>query len=102
MGRDALLKERNEGPPVQLKALLIQDKRIARQGYEIATLDKQIVGKITSGTFSPHCSLPIALGFLHKDNSQSTDYLIKVRNDWIPAKITSLPFVPSRVRKNPK
>jgi aminomethyltransferase len=102
IGREALLQERTEGPQVQLKAFLIQDKRIARHGYEIANLSKQIVGKITSGTFSPHCGLPIALGFVQKESSQSSEYLIKVRNDWIPAKIISLPFVPSRVRKNPK
>ncbi len=102
IGREALLKERSEGPPVQLKPLVIQDKRIARQGYEIANLNKQIVGTITSGTFSPHCGSPIALGFVQKEASQNSQYLVKVRTDWIPAQSTSLPFVPSRVRKNTK
>jgi len=102
IGRDALIKERSEGPRMQLKALIIQDKRIARQGYEIANGDKKIVGVITSGTFSPHCGSPIALGFVQKEAVHDTQYLIKVRNDWITAKVTALPFVSSRVRKNLK
>ncbi|NBX76942.1 MAG: glycine cleavage system aminomethyltransferase GcvT [Proteobacteria bacterium] len=102
IGREALLKEKTEGPHVHLKALTVQDKRIARQGYEIATLDKQIVGKITSGTFSPHCNSPIALGFVDRTAGHNHQFLIKVRNDWVPAKIAGLPFVPSRVRKNQK
>lgn len=99
MGREALLSERQMGSRIQLKAFIIQDKRIARQGYEIATLDKVPVGTITSGTFSPHLNTPIALGFVDKTAVQHPNYLIKVRQEWIPAVPASLPFVPSHVKK---
>lgn len=100
VGREALLKERQAGPRVQLKPFLIQDKRIARQGYEIATPDKKVVGIITSGTFSPHRGCPIALGFVQKEAFNHPQFLIKIRQDWVPAEATSLPFVPSRVKKH--
>lgn len=99
VGKEALMKERQEGPGNQLRGLLIKDKRIARQGYEIATMEKEIVGSVTSGSFSPHRGSPIALGFIKKEALHHSSYLIKVRTDWISAEVARLPFVPSRVKK---
>ncbi|NBT59309.1 glycine cleavage system aminomethyltransferase GcvT, partial [bacterium] len=99
MGRKALIQEKQVGPRVLLKALTVQDKRIARQGYEIATPDKVSVGTISSGSLSPHLGCPIALGFISKEAAHLSHFLIKVRQDWVPASVTTLPFVPSQVKK---
>ncbi len=102
VGRSALVNQLNEGVSPVLKAFLVEDKRMARQDYPIANLDHKIIGKISSGTFSPHLNQPIALGFVHKEASQENAYFVKIRNDWIPMSSTALPFVPGKVRKPPR
>ena len=99
IGKKALLDQKTQGGFPTLKALTILDKRIARQGYEVFSKNKERAGTITSGTFSPHLGCPIALAMVESAFSASSEFLIKVRNDWIEASATSLPFVPSRTKK---
>lgn len=100
IGKDALLNQQAAGPSPVLKAFTIQDRRIARQGYEIVNETKQTIGHISSGTFSPHLNTPIALGFINTTGLSTEKFFVKVRNDLIPARLSSLPFVPSRVKRN--
>jgi aminomethyltransferase len=100
IGKDSLLREQALGPSPILKAFTVQDRRIARQGYELVTESQQTVGHISSGTFSPHLNAPIALGFVTQPSLASEKFFVKIRNDLVPAKLSSLPFVPSRVKRN--
>jgi len=102
IGKSALQAQLTGGASPVLKAFIVEDKRIARQGYEIATPDQKIVGTISSGSFSPHLGKPIALGFIQKETAPLNHFLVKIRNDWVPMSKSTLPFVPSRVRKAPK
>lgn len=101
-GKQSLQGQSIEGVTPLLKAFIVNDKRIARQGYEIASMNKLPIGTISSGSFSPHLGQPIALGFVKKEVAQEKEFWVKIRNDWVPMSATSLPFVPSRVRKAPK
>jgi len=99
IGQEALKQESAHGSPRTLKAFLIEDRRIARQGYRIANEEKVSVGEITSGTFSPHLNHPIALGFVAKEFSGNDRFLVRIREDFVPVKPAKLPFVPTRVLK---
>lgn len=100
VGKQALVRQKTEGAPTALKPLTLLDKRIPRQGYEIVTTSHEMTGSITSGTFSPHLNRPIALGFVNRRHASETQFAVKVRNDLISAQVTSIPFVPSKVKKN--
>ena len=54
-GREALLRQRDEGPSSRLRGLLMEERRhIPRAHYPVFQGD-QLIGEVTSGTFSPSC-----------------------------------------------
>ncbi len=101
IGQKALQAEAAAGPEKQLKALLVDDRRIPRAGYRICLEDRTVVGEITSGSLSPHLNQPIALGFVGKRWVDSKLF-VEVRESLIPARVAKLPFVPSHTKKTPK
>ena len=63
-GRDALMRQKDEGPPSRLRGLLMEDRRhIPRAHYPVFVGD-QLIGEVTSGTFSPTLQKGIALAYL--------------------------------------
>jgi aminomethyltransferase len=99
IGQEALKAQAAGGPGRLLRAFVVEDRRIARQGYRICLKDRKPVGEITSGTMSPHLGVPIALGFVAKASADSTELFAEVREALVPLKPVKLPFVPSRTKK---
>jgi aminomethyltransferase len=63
-GRAALIRQKEEGLPQILRGLLMRDRRhIPRAHYPVFVGD-QLVGEVTSGTFSPVLQRGIALAYL--------------------------------------
>jgi len=79
-------------------------KAPAREHTEIydATGEK-LIGRITSGTFSPCLKVPIAMGYVSTPNAKfDTDVMLKIRNKMQPAKVTKMPFVETRYYRVPE
>lgn len=74
----------------------------AREGAEIAGASGTVVGKVTSGGFSPSLSTAIAMGFVPPALALvGTPLSVIVRGKVQPAQVVALPFVPHRyVRKS--
>jgi len=100
VGKAALQAQAAAGPGRVLRALVVEDRRIARQGYRILGADKAPIGEITSGTMSPHAGSPIALGFVEKHASTLDRVFVEVREAAVPARVVKLPFVPGHTKKN--
>ncbi len=67
----------------------------AREGAEIADADGQIVGRVTSGGFSPSLAAPIAMGFVPPAlAAPGTRLKVIVRGKPQSAEVAALPFVP--------
>ena len=63
-GREALLRQRDEGLPSRLRGLVMDERgHIPRAHYPVFVGD-QLVGEVTSGTFSPLLKKGIALAYL--------------------------------------
>jgi len=74
----------------------------AREGAEIADEDGQIVGKVTSGGFSPTLRAPIAMGYVPPALAEPRARLsVIVRGKHQAAEVVSLPFVPHRYHRKP-
>jgi len=93
MGKDAILKMKQEEPARKLVAMISDEKTFPRKGYEITSAGKK-VGVITSGTVSPVLEKPVALGYVDKPfNSPGSEVSFKIRDKEFPAVVTKLPFV---------
>ncbi|HEX4196399.1 MAG TPA: glycine cleavage system aminomethyltransferase GcvT [Caulobacteraceae bacterium] len=73
----------------------------AREGAQIAAADGAVVGRVTSGGFSPSLGAPIAMGFVPPALAEpGTALKVIVRGKPQAAEVAGLPFVPHRyVRK---
>ena len=96
-GREALLRERAEGPTCSLFGLESQDRGIPR-GHMQVSKDGRVVGEVTSGTFSPTRRLGIGLALLEKGIAVGDEVTVDVRGRISRMRVVRPPFVPSRVR----
>lgn len=93
IGKDAILRAKQDGPNRKLVAMISDEKTFPRKGYEIIANGKK-AGMITSGTVSPVLEKPIALGYVDKPfNASGSEVNFKIRDKEFPARVTKLPFV---------
>ncbi len=93
IGREALLKQKEEGSFERMTCLMCVDKGIPRHGCEIQKEGKK-VGIVTSGTLSPCLNLGIAMGYVQPDFREKDSLLgIAVRDKILKAKVVKPPFV---------
>jgi aminomethyltransferase len=78
----------------------LSDKTPAREGAEIVDATGTTIGRVTSGSYSPTLSQPIAMGYIATDfAADGTEVAIIVRGAPRPAVIAPLPFVPHRYKR---
>jgi aminomethyltransferase len=72
----------------------------AREGAEIVGPDGAVVGRVTSGGFSPSLGAPIAMGYVPPALAEPGAALgVTVRGKRQAAEVVQLPFVPHRYRR---
>lgn len=91
-GRRALLAARDRTDRPQRIGLQLEGKRIAREGAQIYH-DETLVGRVTSGTYSPTLERPIAMGYVPSQLAAvGTKLLVDIRGQRLPAEVVKLPF----------
>lgn len=73
-------------------ALVVQEKGIAREGYSVI-LDGKVIGRITSGTFSPTLGKAIALALVDRPLPLGSQLFVEVRGQSLPVEVVQLPFI---------
>ena len=96
-GREALMRERAEGPRRLLRGLEATDRGIPRP-HMIVSRDGVAVGEVTSGTFSPTRRVGVALALLEPSVAEGDEVTVDVRGRMSVMRVVRPPFVPSRVR----
>ncbi|QLD87294.1 glycine cleavage system aminomethyltransferase GcvT [Natronomonas halophila] len=92
VGRDALAEVDEQGVDETLVGFRLQERGIARHGYEIA-VDGETVGEVTSGTMSPTLGDAIGLGYVPVEYANpGTELAVLVRGREKQAEVVSLPF----------
>jgi aminomethyltransferase len=98
VGMEALEAEKENGSRKKLLGLELDGRNIARQGYPVMR-GEEVVGKVTSGTFSPTLQKSLCMAYVDADSVEETgEYDIQVRKKLVGARVTALPFYPSRAR----
>ena len=98
-GRDALVRQKEEGIPRRLWGLRMQDRLIPR-AHQAVMHEGEQVGEVTSGTFSPSLRVGIALGYLEPRDrfAEGDEVEVDVRGRLGRAAVTKPPFVDSSPR----
>ncbi|MBS3944932.1 MAG: glycine cleavage system aminomethyltransferase GcvT [Melioribacter sp.] len=93
IGKDVLLKVKEEGLKRKLVPLISDEKSFPRHGYNLSVNGKK-VGHITSGTVSPVLDKAIAMGYVESDYAKEGNQInFLIRGKEVPAFITKLPFI---------
>jgi aminomethyltransferase len=92
IGREALLRQRADGPRRRLVGFEVAERAIPRPHYSIVAGDRR-VGEVTSGTFAPFLRRPIGMGYVPIEHAGAGAVIaIEVRDRLAPARVTRLPF----------
>lgn len=97
-GSQALCDEKSKGKHPRIRALVSQDRGIPRAGMEVKSSSGEVIGVVTSGTFSPTLKKGIALALINNSIKLGDQVVIDVRGRDCLAEVTKLPLVNSNVR----
>jgi aminomethyltransferase len=92
LGRDALVRQREQGLARKLVGFVLTDAGIARHGYPVLQDGKQ-VGEVTSGTRSPNLKISIGLAYVPPAlAAEGSTFAVEIRGRAAAAKVVKTPF----------
>lgn len=92
IGRDALLKEKLEGPKSVQVGIEMLEGGVPRHGYALEK-DGQLIGEVTSGMFSPTTGRYLGLGYVPKELAAfGTELNVIIRDKAKKVKVVKRPF----------
>lgn len=92
IGKDVIARQKDEKPRRRLVCLELEGRAFPRHGYDICD-NGEVVGEVTSGTFSPSLKKPIALGYVPLKKSKiGSTVEIAIRGTMYPAVVIKPPF----------
>lgn len=103
VGRDAIVRAKEEGTKQTLIGLVGEGRRAARGGYEIqdpaADAEGVRLGEVTSGALSPTLGHPVAMGYVAAEAaaeggaaSVGSTVTVDIRGKAHPYTVVALPF----------
>jgi len=92
IGREALAKQKEAGIKRKLVGFEVTDRGIARDGQDVL-IDRQCVGRVTSGSPAPFLKKNIGMAYVPVDFADAGQRIqIDVRGKLLAAEIVPLPF----------
>jgi aminomethyltransferase len=93
IGKEALLKQKNEGIKRKRVGIVMVDQGIPRSDYETYSVQGESIGHITSGTFSPLLKYGIGMAYIQSSQAQEGNIInVKIRSKLVKGKIASFPL----------
>jgi len=92
LGKAALKTLENSSKKRYECGIILMDKGIAREGYSVFK-DGQLIGQVTSGTFSPSLNKSIAIVLINENLRLGDSVDVQIRQNLIPTKVIELPFL---------
>ena len=93
IGSNIIETEIQKGVKRKLVGFKLLEKSIPRNGYEIYSIEKKLIGKVTSGTFSPILKIGIGLAYIDNEYLEEKIIYIKIRENFVKAEISRPPFI---------
>jgi aminomethyltransferase len=96
-GAARILKELADPPACRRVGIRPDGRAPAREGSAIVDDAGNLIGEVTSGGFGPSLNAPVAMGYVARPHSDpGTALSVVVRDVARPARVSPLPFVPTR------
>jgi aminomethyltransferase len=96
-GAGRILKELVDPPPCRRVGIRPDGRAPAREGSALVDPAGNLIGEVTSGGFGPSLGAPIAMGYIARRNADlDTALSVVVRDVARPARVSPMPFVPTR------
>ena len=94
-GREALERQRQDGPPSRLRGLVTDERRHIPRAHLEVLAGGEVVGEVTSGTFSPILGRGIGMAYLSPPDRFQPGSAVEVdiRGRAAPARVVTPPFV---------
>jgi aminomethyltransferase len=100
-GAGRVMTELLEGTKRKRVGLRLAQQAPAREGAEITDPQGRVIGRVTSGGYSPSLGTPIAMGYVDNEfSADGTDIAIALRGTPRQARIAPMPFVPHRYKRS--
>ena len=97
-GSEVLSSQKENGTQRILKAIASTDRGIPRAGMQVKNSNGEVVGEVTSGTFSPTLKKGIGLALIDPAIALGSEVVLDVRGRDSVCEVVALPFVASHVR----
>ena len=92
VGRDALVRQKEEGVTKKLIGFTAQERAFPRHGYPVF-VNGESSGQVRSGTMSPTLNIPIGTAYVPAELAkEGCELEIEIRGKRIPARVTKMPF----------
>ncbi len=92
IGRETLLRQKEEGIGRKLVGFELTGKGVPRHGYKVIVEGKHY-SEVTSGTFAPFLKKPIGLTYLPIEHSEiGSGFDIEIRGKLVKAEVVKTPF----------
>ena len=93
LGRDALLRQRQQGLRKRLVGLRLVEPGVARTGYRVLDERGEPVGRVTSGTVAPTLGASVALAYVPPALARVGQRLaVEIRGRAVAAQVVETPF----------
>ncbi|MGH7303041.1 MAG: aminomethyltransferase family protein, partial [Candidatus Rokuibacteriota bacterium] len=100
IGRDALVKQKAEGPATRLVCLTLADPTVVALGGEPILADGRTIGRVTSGGYGYTVGASIAYGYVPVASSTpGTRLAIELFGETVPAAVSREPLYDPRGQK---
>jgi aminomethyltransferase len=98
IGKDSLLRQKAKGIDRKVAGFEMIDRGIPRQGYPVLK-ENEIIGKVTSGSFSPTTNANIGLCLIKSQYAHVGEGLqIPIRDNTYNARVVKTPFYQREIR----
>ena len=98
IGKDSLLRQKAKGIDRKLAGFEMIDRGIPRQGYSVLK-ENEIIGKVTSGSFSPTTNTNIGLCLIKSQYAHvGAGLQIQIRDNTYNARVVKTPFYQREIR----
>ncbi len=102
VGRDILLRQKEEGTRKKLVGFKMLEQGIARDHYSIFKNGKKM-GVVTSGSFGPTAGANIGLGYVQRGEETVGNVIeIEIHGRLAKAEVVKLPFIPLKHKRTVK